>query len=222
MKQSRRDFISSSAAMAVILNSDPRYIFNQENSSKKPWYQNIRRCAQHNLNEHDPAVLDTEEWVNFWNELKIDTLVLTAGGFIAMYPTKVSDHYRSQFLGNRDLFGEYTKACRKKGIRVVARIETNWGNEQILKSHPEWFERNPDGTPRPHIETPWAYRTCLFSNYRHEQIPKIIREISSFYDFAGFFTNSWHDIGRSYLCNCESCRKEGPLTGKNLSERYIN
>lgn len=83
----------------------------------------------------------------------VDTIVLTAGGFVAMYPKNVPDHYRSQFLGNRDLFGEYTGACRKKGIRVFTRIETNWAHEQILKSRPEWFERNNDGTPRPHTET---------------------------------------------------------------------
>lgn len=222
MKQSRREFINSSAAMAVVLNTDPGYVLMQNPDSHELWHRQIHRCAQHNLNEHDPANLNIADWIDFWNDMKIDTLVLTAGGFIAMYPTKIPNHYKSQFLGNRDLFGEYTEACKKKGLRVVARIETNWLHQDILNAHPEWFERNPDGTPKQHIETPWVYRTCLFSNYRHEQIPKVIREISSLYDVDGFFTNSWPDVGRPYLCCCENCKKEGPLTGRILSERYLN
>ena len=221
MMQSRREFLNTSAALAVVINTDPGHVFMQKSDLSEPWHRKMNRCVQHNLNEHDPVMLDVNEWVNYWSDIMIDTIVLTAGGFIAMYPTKLSDHYRSQFLGDRDLFGEYTEACRRKGIRVVARIETNWGNEQILKSRPEWFERNTDGTPRSHIETPWVYRTCLFSNYRHEQMPLIIREISSLYDVDGFFTNSWPHTGRPYLCSCDNCKKLGPLTGKELSETFM-
>jgi hypothetical protein len=222
MKQTRREFIASTTAAGMVLAADPRFIFKEPEQIGEPWYNTMRRCAQHNLNEYDPVILDVNAWVDYWADLKLDALVITAGGFLAMYPTLLPYHKKSQFLGDRDLFGEYSKACKKKGIRVVARIETNWAHEEIFKARPEWFERNSDGTPRPNPETPWVYRTCLFSDYRNEQIPKIARELIAMYDVDGIFTNSWPDAGRPYLCNCENCRKEGPLKGKELHERFLN
>lgn len=222
MKQTRREFISSSSAAGVVLAADPRYIFKESVQKEELWYNKMRRCAQHNLNEYDPMILDVNAWVKYWSDLKLDTLVLTAGGFIAMYPTKLPNHHKSQFLGERDLFGEYTKACKEKGIRVVARIETNWGHEELLKARPDWFERNSDGTPRPNPETPWVYRTCLFSSYRNEQIPKIAREVIALYDVDGIFTNSWPDAGQPYLCHCENCRKLGPLQERELHEKFLD
>lgn len=221
MKLSRRNFIRSTGAATVVLNTDPFYAFQGAFLKKDVWYKDLRRCAQHNLNEYDPNVLDVDAWADYWSSLKLNAIILTAGGFIAMYPTKLLNHHVSQFLGDRDLFGEYAKACKKRGIRVIARIETNWGHEDILKERPEWFERNADGSPRPHTETPWVYQTCLFSNYRNEQIPKIMREIMTMYDVDGFFTNSWPFEGQPYLCHCENCKKEGALIGKELHERYL-
>lgn len=222
MKQTRRKFLESSAMVSVVLATDPRFIFQKPSQGGELWYNKMRRCAQHNLNEYDPMILDVESWVDYWADIKVNALVITAGGFIAMYPTALPYHHRSQFLGNRDLFGEYSSACKKKGIRVIARIETNWCHEEILKARPDWFERNSDGSPRPNPETPWVYRTCLFSSYRNEQIPKIMREIIELYDVDGIFTNSWPDAGRPYLCYCENCRKEGPLKGKELHERFLD
>src|SRR5205823_10484752 len=118
MPQTRRDFITSSAlASAGLLFSSPLSAFQGVSSTGDKWWLRMRRCAQHNLNEYDPKILNIDEWVNYWSSLKIDAIILTAGGFIAMYPTKIPNHYKSQFLGNRDLFGDYLKACKKKGIR---------------------------------------------------------------------------------------------------------
>ena len=62
------------------------------------WYQRLRRCAQHNLSEYDPKILEIEPWVEYWASLKLNALVLTGGGFMAFYPTKLKDHHKSQFL----------------------------------------------------------------------------------------------------------------------------
>lgn len=224
MSQTRRDFLTSSATAAAVLLANPLFAFQPLTAKGDPddqWHLRMRRCAQHNMSEYDPKNLDIDYWVNYWADLKLDAIILTAGGLMAMYPTKVTGHYRSQFLGNRDLFGDYLKALKKKGIRVVARIETNYLHEDIFKERPEWFERNADGTPRKHSETPWIYRSCLFSNYRNEQVPKIMREIMSLYDIDGFFTNSWPQVGgMPYLCNCENCKKLKHLSKKELSEKY--
>ena len=34
-------------------------------------------------------------------------LLLSAGGITAFYPTKVPLHHRSEYLGSRDLFGDF-------------------------------------------------------------------------------------------------------------------
>lgn len=225
MPQTRRDFLTSSATVAAVLLANPLFAFqpvSKKGDTSDQWYLKMRRCAQHNFNEHDPVNLDIDAWVNYWTELKVDAIILTAGGFIAMYPTKLPHHYKSQFLGNRDLFGDYLKALKKKGIRVVARIETNFLHRDIYNERPEWFEKNKDGSPRKHSETPWIYRTCLFSNYRNEQVPQIINEITAMYDVDGFFTNSWPQVELPpHLCYCENCQRLGNLSKKQVSEKSM-
>jgi hypothetical protein len=222
----RRDFISSATAFGSLLLTDPLSAFHPVNTPAHGpdarWWERMRRCAQHNLNEYDPAILDIDSWVDYWASLKVNAVVLTAGGFIAMYPTKLPHHHKSQFLGNRDLFGDYLKALKKKDIRVIARIETNFLHRDIFREKPEWFERNADGSPRAHSETPWVYRTCLFSPYRNEQVPKIIDEINSLYDVDAFFTNSWPQVENvPHLCDCDNCKKLGDLSQQEIVDKSM-
>lgn len=218
MPQSRREFLTASAlASAGLFLTKPLSAFNEFGPSGDKWYLNMRRVAQHNLNEYDPQNLDIDKWVEYWDSLKLNAIILTSGGFIAMYPTKLPHHYKSQFLGNRDLFGDYLKALKKKGIRVIARIETNFLHKDIYEQRPEWFEMKKDGTPWQHAETPWIYRTCLFSNYRNEQVPKIMNEIMSMYDVDGFFTNSWPEVEHApRVCHCKNCQN---LDNQSVLER---
>lgn len=225
MNLTRRKFLASTSILtAATLLSDPLLAFQPllKGENTEQWWLKMRLCAQHNLNEHDPVNLNIDEWVNYWASLKLDAIVLTAGGFIAMYPTKLPHHYKSQFLGDRDLFGDYLKALKKKGIKVVARIETNFLHKDIYDERPEWFEINKDGTPWKHAETPWVYRTCLFSNYRDEQIPKIMNEIMTLYDVDGFFTNSWPEVEHApRICNCKNCENLGGLSEKERYEKAM-
>lgn len=198
---SRRDFLSISAA-SVLLTAP-----GLGRSEDKPWYESMRRCGQINFNERDPLAMDVETWADYWASLKVDAVLLNGGGILAFYPTDVPYHHRSEFLGRRDLFGEMTAAAKKRGIRVVARMDCNLAYEEALKAHPEWFERNRDGSPRKHNESPWLFRTCMFSTYFTDQMPAIYREINQRYQVDGFFTNGWPSTGAPGVCYCESCRK---------------
>lgn len=223
MSITRRDFLTNSTlAGAGMFLTKPMSVFQAIATGDDKWYLRMRRVGQHNFSEYDPRNLDINSWVDYWADLKVNAMILTGGGFIAMYPTKIQDHYKSQFLGDRDIFGDYLKALKKRNIRVIARIETNYLHKDIFKLRPEWFERNPDGSPREHSETPWVYRSCLFSNYRNEQIPKIIKELASMYEVDGFFTNSWPQVDRAYLCSCENCKKLGNLNQKQITEKYLD
>ncbi len=181
--------------------------FSIATAEEKLWYATMRRCGQINFNEKDPLTMDVGAWIDYWASLKVDALLLNGGGILAFYPTRVPYHHRSQFLGNRDLFGEMTAAAKKRGIRVVARMDCNLAYEEALKAHPEWFERNRDGSPRHHDESPWLFRTCMFSPYFTEQMPAIYRVIKSNYPVDGFFTTGWPSTGSLGICYCENCRK---------------
>src|SRR5215813_1189639 len=78
----------------------------QAAGERMPWYRTMRRCGQINFNERDPIELNIDEWLHYWASLKVNALLLNAGGILAFYPTSVPYHHKSQYLGDRDLFGD--------------------------------------------------------------------------------------------------------------------
>lgn len=194
---------------------------SQSGGVRVPWYRKMRRCGQTNFNERDPIELNVAEWVEYWASLKLDALLLNAGGIVAFYPTEIPYHHRSQFLGDRDLFGDFTQAAKKRGMRVVARLDPNSAYEDAWKAHPEWFERNASGEPVRAREASWLHMTCLFSTYFSEQIPAIIREVNQRYDVDGFFTNGWPSTSAPRVCYCENCRNLGQPNTPEYYERYM-
>lgn len=200
----RRAFLAASSAPFIV---SPAGSAGQPAADPPPWYTTMRRCGQLNLNERDPLTLEVGIWIEYWASLKLDALLLNGGGIVAFYPTEVPYHHRSEFLGSRDLFGELAAATKARGMRLVARMDCNYAYEDALKAHPEWFERNRDGSPRPHGESPWLYKTCMFSPYFTDQMPAIYREIGGRYAVDGFFTNGWPSTGDLSVCHCESCQR---------------
>lgn len=135
-------------------------------ASHVPWYNTIRRCGQVNFNERDAELLDIGAWLEFWASLKVDTLFVNAGGIVAFYPTRIPYHHRCQFLGNRDLFGDFSKAAKKRGIRAMARLDPHWAYEDALKAHPQWFARTAEGEPVRHEALALSHLHVLALLYR--------------------------------------------------------
>ena len=104
-------------------------------------------------------------------------------------------------------------------MRLVARMDCNYAYEDALRAHPEWFERNRDGSPRPHDESTWLYRTCMFGPYFTQQMPAIYREINGRYPVDGFFTNGWPSTGDLTVCHCGSCQNVYAAIGGAPPER---
>jgi hypothetical protein len=198
---SRRSFVAISAGSVIVAASGLSF------PAEKPWYETMRRCGQINFNERDPLTFDVKAWAEYWTSLKVNAVLLNGGGIVAFYPTQIPHHHRSEFLGSRDLFGEMAEAVKKHDLRVVARMDCNYAYEEALRARPEWFERNRDGTARKHNESPWLFKTCMFSPYFTEQMPAIYREINQRYAVDGFFTNGWPSTGTLGMCYCESCQK---------------
>ncbi|HEY2468192.1 MAG TPA: alpha-amylase family protein [Terracidiphilus sp.] len=173
----------------------------------QPWQQRVRRVGQSNMTEHDPAVMNIEEWADYWHSAEVDVVFISVTGILAFYPSKVPFHRHGKFLNGRDFFGECVAAAKKRNMRVVARMspDLNWGD--ALEAHPEWAMRNKDGSVQFSGEEPRLFKTCMFSRYMDDYVPAIMREINSLYDVDCFYTNGWPPLGSLPECHCAICSK---------------
>ncbi len=172
-----------------------------------PWQQKVRRVGQSNMTEHDPAVMNIEEWANYWHAAGADMVFVSVTGILAFYPSRVPFHRHGKFLNNRDFFGECVADAKKRNMRVVARMSPDLNWPEALEAHPEWAMRNRDGSPQLSTEDPRLFKTCMFSTYMDDYVPAIIREINSLYDVDCFYTNGWPPIGSLPECHCSICSK---------------
>jgi len=225
MKIPRREFLVTSGAFI----SGAAFGAPQARSSGGAWHEKLRRFAHSNFSEKDPLTFDVDEWIGYWASLKVDALLVNAGGMIAFYPTKIPLHYKSRFLGERDLFGEYVRAAKKKGIRVIARVDPKSTFGGATKVCPDWFVRyeagefqcRSEGAKKADpVRDDRIYWTCVFSSYFTEQIPAIMRELNAWYDIDGFFTPSWPTSTKPRACYCAVC-KRFEQSGPALMERYL-
>lgn len=182
----------------------------QIDAATEPWQQRVRRVGQSNMTEHDPAVMNIEEWADYWHRAEADLVFISVTGILAFYPSKVKYHRHGKFLNGRDFFGECVAAARKRGMRVVARMspDLNWGD--ALEAHPEWAMRHKDGSVQFSGEEPRLFKTCMFSTYMDDFMSAIMREINSLYDVDCFYMNGWPPLGSLPECHCAICSKLPP------------
>src|SRR5947208_3263814 len=202
MSWNRREFI---AASGITLASEM-----SASEPAMPWQRKIRRVGQTNMTEHDPAVLDVEQWADYWASLKIDAVMVSVTGILAFYQTKVPYHRKGKFLGDRDFFGECCAAAKKRGIHVIARMSPDLNWEDATQAHPEWFQRNAQAALIRHTEDARLFRTCMFSTYMTDYMTSIMKEINANYDVDGLFTNAWPPLGSFPNCSCNECKKLPP------------
>jgi hypothetical protein len=178
-----------------------------EDPSRLSWQQKVRRVGQSNMTEHDPAVMNIEEWAEYWHSAGTDVVFVSVTGILAFYPSKVKFHRHGKFLNNRDFFGDCLAAARKRGMHVVARMSPDLNWPDALEAHPEWAMRNKDGSVQLSGEDPRLFKTCMFSTYMDDYVPAVMREINSLYDVDCFYTNGWPPIGNLLECYCAICSK---------------
>lgn len=212
MHLNRRTFLAAPAATLAtsLLAAD----------AEIPWQRRIRRVGQTNMTEHDPAVLDVEQWADYWASLKVDAVLVSVTGILAFYPTKVPFHRKGRYLNDRDFFGDCCAAAKKRGMHVIARMSPDLNWEDAVQAHPEWFERDAQAAPVHHTEDPRLFRTCMFTTYMTDYVPAIMREVNSLYDIDGIFTNAWPPLGSLPVCHCAECAKLPPAGSIAYWEKF--
>ncbi len=162
------------------------------------------RWAQLTLVENDPGNFDLSFWLDYFRRVKAQGACLSAGGYIAYYPTKIPLHYRSAWLGETDPFGALVKGCRAMDMTVLARTDPHAVHQDIADAHPDWLAVDAEGNPRRHWSMPEAWVTCALGPYNFEFMTDVHREIVTRYDVQGIFSNRWAGHG---VCYCEHCRR---------------
>lgn len=96
--------------------------------ANEPWQKKVRRFGQSNMTEHDPAVMNIDEWADYWHTADADNVFISVTGILAFYPSKVQFHRHGKFLNGRDFSGECVAAAKKRNMCVVARMspDLNW------------------------------------------------------------------------------------------------
>ncbi len=215
---SRRSFIKASAlATSAAFMSEGHWgkLHAADAAPQAPsWVDKPMRWAQLTLVENDPGKFSPDFWLGYFERTQSDAACLSAGGCVAYYPTQVRFHHRSEWLGDRDPFGELVAGCRKLGMVVIARTDPHATYDDVRAAHPDWIAVDAEGKPRRHWASPEMWVTCALGPYNFQFMTEVKREIMSRYRVDGIFINRWDGSG---MCYCEHCRRNfKDATGHDL------
>ena len=162
------------------------------------WFKTATRWTQITLAEDDPAKFDPAFWIEVFQRTKSNATCISAGGYIAYYPSKVPLHYVSKFLGDRDLFGALVEGARRLNMHVMARVDPHAIHDEAAEAHPEWVAIDAEGRPRRHWAYPDVWVTNAYGDYNSVFMPEVVKEIVRTYDIDAIFANRWQGHGVDY------------------------
>ena len=169
----------------------------------RDWYTTATRWTQLTLAEDDPVRFDPDQWIEIFKRTKSNATCLSAGGYVAYYPSRVPYHYVSKHIGDSDPFGALVEGARGLGMHVMARVDPHAIHQDAADAHPEWIAVDADGNPRRHWAYPDVWVTCAYGSYNRDYMPEIVKEITRDYDVDAIFANRWQGHG---ICYCAACR----------------
>ncbi|MBP1843936.1 hypothetical protein J2046_002194 [Rhizobium petrolearium] len=211
--------------------SAPRYLFaddwmktmldarkqNTDTLRTPDWYKTATRWTQLTFVEDDPEKYDPAFWIDVFKRTKSNAVCLSAGGYVAYYPSRVPYHYVSKYLGDKDIFGALVDAARKLDMHVMARVDPHAIHDDAAKAHPEWVMVNADGTPRRHWAYPDVWVTNAYGDYNTVFMPEVVKEIVREYDIDAIFANRWQGHGVDYSEDSARCFKN--ISGYDLPRK---
>jgi len=173
------------------------------------WYRSATRWTQLTLAEDDPIKFDPQFWIDTFKTTQSNATCISAGGYVAYYPSKVPLHYVSKFIGDSDPFGVLVQGARDLGMHVMARVDPHAIHQDAADAHPEWIMVDRDGNKMRHWAYPDVWVTCAYSDYNFKFMPEVIREITANYDIDAIFANRWQGHG---VCYCDACKTDFKAT----------
>ena len=186
----------------------------QPTAEDRSWYNRPMRWAQLAFVEDDPGNYDQQFWLDYFKRVHADAACLSAGGVVAFYPTELPLQQRSQWLGDRDAFGDLAAGCRAMGMNIVARTDSHACWQKVYDAHPDWIRVDASGQKVRHPSDPRYWETCALGPYNFEFMTSVHEEIMRKYKPDGIFTNRWAGSG---MCYCEHCRRNfHDVTGLEL------
>jgi hypothetical protein len=200
----RREFVQASLAGSLLPAAAVSSAKPPEIADAGGWYDRPMRWAQLAFVEDDPGNYDQVFWLDYFKRIHADAACLSAGGCVAFYPTKIPLHYRSKWLGDRDIFGDLVKGCRQLGMNVIARTDPHAVHQDVYDAHPDWIAVDAQGNKRRHGSDPELWITCALGPYNFDYMTKVTEEIVTLYQVDGIFTNRWAGSG---MCYCEHCQQ---------------
>jgi hypothetical protein len=206
---SRRQFLKAAALAGAAIPLAPfstRLLRGAEGLAPvtPSWADKPMRWAQLALVEDDCEKFDLKFWLDYFKHTNSDGVCLSGGGCVAFYPTKITFHHCSQWLGNRDVLGELITGCRKLGMVVLVRTDPHATYDDAADAHPDWIAVDANGNKRRHWASPEMWVTCALGPYNFEFMTEVKKEIMSRYRPDGIFINRWNGSG---MCYCEHCVK---------------
>ncbi|MBF8191848.1 beta-galactosidase trimerization domain-containing protein [Nonomuraea sp. K274] len=183
------------------------------------WWREPFRMFQTNLREVD-AGLDVERVLDYIEEFGANAWLISVGGILSNYPTGLDFQTPNPRLAERpsgDLVGDAVAAARRRGVRVLARMDFSKIDHRRAEEHPEWCFAAPDGTPQVYNG---LTSVCPSGDYYQVKLFEVIGEVLDRYEIDGFFLN-WMsfnevDYSRRYrgVCHCLACvRRFAQRTG---------
>ena len=100
------------------------------------WYRTAPRWAQLTLAEDDPVRFDPAQWIDIFRRTGANATCLSAGGYIAYYPSRVPFHYVSRYIGDGDPFGALVDGARELGMHVMARVDPHAVHQLVAEAQP--------------------------------------------------------------------------------------
>lgn len=164
---------------------------NESALRSQDWPMRANRWVQLTFAEDDPAHFDIDFWHSLMQNSQANAICISAGGYIAYYPTEIQYHYRSKYLGDTDPFGQVVDTARALDMHVMARVDPHAIHSDAARAHPEWLARDKSGEPLEHWSFPGVWLTCPFSSYHREFITEVARELVRNYDIDAIFANRW-------------------------------
>ncbi|KAI5926230.1 glycosyl hydrolase 6-domain-containing protein [Camillea tinctor] len=182
------------------------------NSEPRKWWQEPFGMFQTNLREID-ADMDVDQVASYIEQFGATAWLIGVGGIQAQYPTDLPFQERNPYLSKResgDLVGDALEAARKRGLRLLARMDFSKVPAHIANEHPDWLYRSPTGETQNH--TAGLVSVCPSGPYYQERMFDILGEMTSRYQVDGMFSN-WasfneEDYYKVYhgVCHCENCK----------------